>query len=379
MISMMLMKQESYEKNSLKQKINRIFNHFIDERQIILENATVLLKPNLLSASLPEKRITTDPAVVESIAEAVLDRGGHPIIADSPGLDRFSSVAEKTGMNTIAQKLHIPVVELTNPTPIPVSRQARFHRIELSQTALDADFIINIPKLKTHAQMLFTLGVKNLFGTVVGQQKASWHYNVGLNRDIFAELHLDIYEALSPTLTIIDGIWGMDGHGPGNGNPHFFGLLAASDDAINLDVTICRMLHVKLKDFPLYRAAQKRDLILDESCIFFNCEEPDFFDFQHVNMPNLDSLHLLPPFLDVISKRYLVSRPVHKPEKCIRCRKCEEICAAQAVTLDSYGKLNFDYNKCIRCFCCQEVCPNDAIEFRKGLVLKLLDLIKSRC
>ena len=203
----MLLKQENYEEKSLRKAVEDIFSCFIDAQTPIRPGDSILLKPNLLSASSPDKRITTDPALVKSVAEAVLDRYGHPVIGDSPGLDRFASVAEKTKMNDVARQLQIPLVELTDPIPVNPGPQAKFHRIELARLALESHMIINIPKLKTHAQMLLTLGVKNLFGTVVGQQKASWHYNVGLNRDLFAELHLDIYEALHPALTILDGIW----------------------------------------------------------------------------------------------------------------------------------------------------------------------------
>ncbi|WP_286934377.1 MULTISPECIES: DUF362 domain-containing protein [Aminobacterium] len=378
MAVIMLLKQENYEEKSLRKAVEDIFSCFIDAQTPIRPGDSILLKPNLLSASSPDKRITTDPALVKSVAEAVLDRYGHPVIGDSPGLDRFASVAEKTKMNDIARQLQIPLVELTDPIPVNPGPQAKFHRIELARLALESHMIINIPKLKTHAQMLLTLGVKNLFGTVVGQQKASWHYNVGLNRDLFAELHLDIYEALHPVLTILDGIWGMEGHGPGNGTPRFFGLLGASSDTLALDFTICTLLGVNLVHFPLYRAAMRRGMNIKIEDAYFNREMPQAFSFDKVFIPNLDSLHLLPSFLDGISKRFLVSRPIQNRKLCIRCRKCETICAAKAITLDSYGKLSFDYNKCIRCFCCQEVCPNNAIEFQKGIILKILDLFKSR-
>jgi len=376
MVTITLMKQNTYEETSLRQKIEDIFQFHFDKGNPIRPGDIILLKPNLLSASSPEKRITTDPAIVKTAAKAVLDRLGKPVIGDSPGLDRFPSVAEKTGMKAVADELGIPIVELTDPIPAPVSSSARFHRIDLARLALEADLIINLPKLKTHAQMLLTLGVKNLFGTVVGQQKASWHYNVGLNRDLFAELHLDIYQALPSSFTILDGIWCMEGHGPGNGTPRFLGLLAASEDAINLDIAISRILHATPESFPLYRAAERRNLIVSSPCIFFTHDTPESFAFNDFDIPHLDSLHLIPAFLDIFSKRFLVSRPVQNPDLCIRCRKCEEICAAHAVILDSNGKLHFNYNKCIRCFCCQEVCPNNAIEFQKGALLKLMDSFK---
>ena len=67
--------------------------------------------------------------------------------------------------------------------------------------------------------MKLSLGVKNIFGCVVGRAKASWHYNVGLNRDKFAALLIDLYKTIAPNLTIIDGVIGMEVDGPTSGTP----------------------------------------------------------------------------------------------------------------------------------------------------------------
>ena len=114
----------------------------------------VLLKPNLLSAHPPERRITTDPEVVRAVALLVLEAGGRPFIGDSPGLDRFSRVAAMTGMQAVADELGIQVIELTRPTAVTVPDPAVFRKLEIASQALQADVVINLPKLKTHSQML---------------------------------------------------------------------------------------------------------------------------------------------------------------------------------------------------------------------------------
>jgi uncharacterized protein (DUF362 family) len=158
----------------------------------------VLLKPNLLSAHPPERRITTDPEVVRTVARMVLEAGGSPFIGDSPGLDPFKRLASKTGMDEIAQQLGIEIVELSRPTPVSLRSDAVFKKLEIAYQALNADVVINLPKLKTHSQMLLTLGVKNLFGTIVAQRKVEWHHMAGVDRDTFGSLHLDIYLAIKP-------------------------------------------------------------------------------------------------------------------------------------------------------------------------------------
>ncbi len=334
----------------------------------------VLLKPNLLSASLPGRCITTHPEVVRAVALRVLAAGGRPFIADSPGLDGFSGVASKTGMAEVARELNISCEELDDPVPLPMAEGSVFQRVEVSRKAVEADRIINLPKLKTHAQMMLTLGVKNLFGTVVRQRKASWHYTVGLDRDVFADLHLDIARSLAPSLTIMDGIEGMEGRGPGNGHPRHFGLLAASTDPLALDLRLCSLLGADLQAFPLYRSAARRNL-LPENIGKTGGDLPPDFTFEKVDIPRLDSLHLLPSFLDGIGKRFLSSRPVQRPGDCIGCGKCARLCPAGAMVMKKNNFIDIDYEKCIRCYCCQEVCPEDAIGFSRGFLLRVLDFL----
>jgi ferredoxin len=233
--------------------------------------------------------------------------------------------------------------------------------------------VINLPKLKTHSQMLLTLGVKNLFGTVVAQRKAEWHYMVGVNRDTFASLLLEIYRTVKPALTILDGVWGMEGHGPANGRPRHIKVIAGSTDAVALDVGICHMLGVRLREFPLYRVARETGTgETDLKRIDFLGDDPSGFFLKDFDAPRLDSVSLLPNVFDWFAKRYLASRPVQEKGSCAGCGQCAEICPAEAIELGQ-KKVDFDYDRCIRCYCCQEVCPRDAIQFKKGLIMRLLN------
>lgn len=364
----------SYVREELGGRLDALLESMGGMGRFVSPGQRVLLKPNLLSASAPERCITTHPEVVRAVALKVMDAGGRPFIGDSPGLDGFAGVAEKTGMAAVARELGIPCVELDEPFPLPMAEGSVFRRVEVSKRALEADRIINLPKLKTHAQMLLTLSVKNLFGTVVRQRKASWHYTVGLDRNIFADLHIDIARSLYPALTIMDGITGMEGRGPGNGAPRHFGLLAAAVDPLALDLHLCRMLGADLKSFPLYRAAAKRGLV-SEGPAETAGDFPPGFVFGDVDIPRLDSLHLLSFVPENFARRHLSSRPVQLPGACIGCRKCVEVCPAGAMVMGEKNRVAIDYGKCIRCYCCQEVCPADAIHFSKGFLMKILEML----
>ena len=188
----LFIKHNDYEQNAIDAAINRAFDYFGGVEHFVSQGESVLLKVNLVSGHDISRRVTTDPSIVRSVAKILLEHGARPFIADSPGIDNFQNAAKKAGFTQIAEELGIECHELTDPVNLPVNQDSCYHKIQVSKYVLESDKIINLPKLKTHGQMLLTMGVKNLFGCIPGRLKAGWHYNVGLNRDKFASLLLDI-------------------------------------------------------------------------------------------------------------------------------------------------------------------------------------------
>lgn len=363
---------DSYEEPGLEAAVRRAAELAGGIEDLIKPGDRVLIKPNMLSAHPPDRCITTHPGVVKAVGRMVLDLGARPFIGDSPALDGFRRTAAKSGLAEAAEALGVSIGPLTDSIRTACPEGSFYKSLELAREALEADVVLNLPKLKTHCQMLLTLGVKNMFGTVVSQRKAEWHLAAGLNRETFASLLIDIYLTTAPALTIMDGVWGMEGRGPGNGRPKFVGFLAASRDALGLDLEICRILGVPLKKFPLFRAAVTRGMIASDSQFaeIVGDRVEALSDFE---IPDLETL-LMGGFWGRLMGRHLVSKPVQNPELCVACRKCVEICAAKAIDLDE-RRLKFDYDRCIRCYCCQEVCPQDAIDFRTGWLGRVLGLI----
>ncbi|MBQ7197294.1 MAG: DUF362 domain-containing protein [Synergistaceae bacterium] len=362
--------QNNYNQNEIDDAVSRAFNHFGISFN---RGEKVLLKVNLVAGHEPERRVSTDPAVVRAAAKFVLEHGATPLIADSPGIDNFNNAAEKAGFLSIARELNIECHELTDPVDLPVANDADYKKIQVSKFVLEADKIINLAKLKTHGQMYLTMGVKNLFGCVPGRLKAGWHYNVGLNREKFAGLLLDIYNGVKPTFTILDGVIGMHGNGPTSGTPYNFGIIAACVDALTMDFWLCKMLGAKFEDYPLYLAAKKRNY---PQCELNHADiEGDISSekiFEGVELPKTRSMRLLPhvPFVE----RLMTSRPVHIQKLCIGCGRCAAVCAAGALKHEN-KKLYFDYSKCIRCYCCHEMCPVKAIEFKPSRLLSFVNKI----
>jgi uncharacterized protein (DUF362 family)/Pyruvate/2-oxoacid:ferredoxin oxidoreductase delta subunit len=328
----------------------------------------VLVKPNLLGGYEPAKRVTTDPAVLAAVCALVRDAGARPVVADSPALAGFLRAAEKAGLAEAARRAGAELAALEDPVAVEPPEPAAYHHLELARLAVEADAVVNLPKLKTHCQMLLTLGVKNLFGCVVAQRKAEWHYMAGMDREDFASLLLDVCRAVSPVLTVLDGVWGMEGRGPSNGRPVHLGLVAAAADPLALDLAVCDLLGVARQRLPLFRAAVARGLVREPQVVG---DGPADFRPASFELPELDSLGVMPGPLNWLARRYLVSRPTTDSEACRSCGECAGICPAGAVEMGPKGAA-FDYERCIRCYCCQEVCPADAIGFHRGPLQRLL-------
>ncbi len=344
----------------------------------IVRGSRVVIKPNLLAPAPPEKAIVTHPLVVRAAAEYVLERGAFPVISDSPAMGSFEKILMESGIREALDGLPVEYREFRDSAQVAAGHP--FSTLSIARDALNADTLINLPKLKTHAQMVLTLGVKNLFGCVVGLSKPEWHFRTGVDKDMFARLLVEIYRAVKPSFTVLDGVLAMEGQGPGrSGTPRELGVLMGSRDAVALDEAVCRMLGMEPGELPTCRAAREAGLAAEE--ISVDGEAPAVSGFK---FPLAGSVVFGPKWMHGTLRRHFVQRPESDAAACAMCGECWKYCPAKAIRRkDKSGakekqKLEFDYDKCIRCYCCVEVCPHGALKAADTLPGRLLRKLTGR-
>ncbi|HTZ18895.1 MAG TPA: DUF362 domain-containing protein [Dissulfurispiraceae bacterium] len=338
-MSTVFVKYCSYNYKELKAFIFPLLDRFVGPS--IHKKSTVVIKPNFLAPAPPEWAILTHPLVLKAVAEYVIGRGARPRISDSNAMGTFEKVLRTGGFLAALEGLDVEFVEFKRSIAVDIGDP--FGKIEIAEDAVNADVLINLPKLKTHSQMLLTLGVKNLFGCIVGLRKPEWHFRAGADREMFAKLLVKIHAAVRPSVTILDGITAMEGQGPGkSGVPRQLGILIGSDSAVAVDMIVCRMLGVAPDDLFTNRAAL--DMGFDEPIEVIG-ELPRITDFR---LPLISPLVFGPrPFHGFI-RRHLVQRPVVDVRLCKACGECSRYCPVKAIRPAKKG-LQFDYGKCIRC------------------------------
>jgi uncharacterized protein (DUF362 family)/Pyruvate/2-oxoacid:ferredoxin oxidoreductase delta subunit len=368
---------DNYELPALRLALRTLLEPLGGMRLFINVGDRVLLKPNMLAAKEPDKAVTTHPSLVQVVAELVKECGGDALIGDSPGIGGFARVAERCGISAAARMSDATLVEFIDA--IDIKGSGTFRSISLAKAYYEADKIINLPKLKTHEMMTMTCAVKNLFGAVIGTEKAGWHLKAGSSRELFAQLLLEIYLLKKPTLNIVDAIIAMEGNGPGSGDPVNRGLLIAGVNPVAVDVIAGQLAGIPADLLPIEREAEKMGLAgAMSNDIRLHGEAIENIPEIRFKLPSGLDLHFgLPPFLAKALKNHLTAYPEADTETCLLCGICRDACPPAAITIQN-SALSVDNARCIRCWCCRELCPHNAMTTKRRLLLKILTSLRGR-
>lgn len=358
-MSKVFIRKAGYEKLLIRQLVAEMLDS--SPGGDVSTGSHVILKPNLLLPAAPERGIVTHPMIVRAVAEYFLDKGARVQISDSPAVGNFAKIVRVAGYNGALDGLNVIVKPFEGSVEVDIGDP--FGRVAISREAIEADRVINLAKLKTHAQMYLSLGVKNIFGCVVGLRKPEWHMRTGVDRALFARLLVRIHDVVAPAYTIVDGVTALEGQGPGkSGRPRELGLLIGSGNAHAVDRAICTLLGLAKDDLLTCRQASELGVFNGEVHVDGDLNIINDFQF-----PELGPLSLGPESLNRFMRKYVIQKPVADQKRCKLCGECWKICPAKAISHNVRGVI-FDYDRCIRCYCCIEVCPYAAVRAKEPLL-----------
>jgi len=320
----------------------------------------VLIKPNLVMLGEPKKQIgiTTNISVIEAVCKFLKKNECKIYIGESSFMNT-PCVFETLGLNKLSAKYNaeIIILEQSKLEKFKNPKAKVLQELELPEMLKDMDYIINLPKLKTHTLARATLGVKNLYGLIPGGLKQRLH-NIAHGKK-FSEILVDIYQTLThvfgkPVITLIDGIIGMEGEGPAAGEPKKSDLIIASKNTVAADIVSSKIMGLGARRIYTNRFAVKRGLYSG-------------YKFNLLGIEKLPKLHFKKPFNAMTAaklKSFFREKPiVCDKSKCIKCGICRDHCPVQAIKLEPFPVI--DKKKCIRCFCCMEICPKHALSLGK--------------
>lgn len=216
---------------------------------------SILLKPNFIAPKPRCHATQTDPSIIIEIAKLLKDSGARPFVADSPAWGNVFACVKALRMEKELKRLGVPVKQLNRPKECLIGPKGI--KVGISSIALAADAIINLPKFKSHQQMVATFAVKNMFGCVSGKKKAYWHYAKGKNAKRFGEFLIEIFKFLNPAVTIIDGVIAMDGAGPIRGRSRPLGWLIGGVEPISCEIICCKIINLEPEELPIIKAARQ--------------------------------------------------------------------------------------------------------------------------
>ncbi len=250
-----LIRCSDYSRPEFSDSFARQFELLGGLEKFVSRGDSVLLKPNFISPKSRRHATQTHPAVIIETARLLKDFGARPFVGDSPAWSNVFACIKALGLDEALKKLSVPVKQLNKPKWCRIG--AGNIKVGISSVALDADKIINLPKFKTHQQLVATFAVKNMFGCVSGKWKPLWHFRKGGNFEDFCELLIGIFKFLNPALTIIDGVMAMDGAGPISGRTRPLGWLISGTEPIACETVCCKLVNIKPEELPIIKTARR--------------------------------------------------------------------------------------------------------------------------
>jgi uncharacterized protein (DUF362 family) len=224
-------------------------SHGLDQ---LSRKARVFIKPNLIlwrgvsPAVLPKWGMITTSRVVEDVVSLLRDRGVDeivigegPVISDPKNKEKAARAFDGLGYDTLKRRYGVKCLNIF---------ERPFEKVDLGEgmvlnvnvDILNSDFVINIPVLKTHAQTVVSLGVKNLKGVIDIESRKKCH-SVDMEKDLHYMI-ARLANKLPSSFTVLDGIYTNEGGPFFTGQIRRSNILVASGDLLSADIVGTKIL-----------------------------------------------------------------------------------------------------------------------------------------
>lgn len=349
-----------YDYDKIFDIVNNIFNEFgLDKR--IKKGMNVVIKPDLTPSEEGKDFSSSNILVIKAVAKKVMLCEANVTI-----VDRTEGIFNEKSINEEYEKLGLLELEeqginLNRDCKVvkaDVKSDSDIDKVEIIATIKNADFVINLPKLKTH--MLFGLcgATVNMFSSITSESMKNIFGKYEESSKI-SKIALMVARSIKNQFTIMDGIVAMDGNGYLNGNKVNFGHIIASDSLTELDYTVSKRICKMYKQLPIIseiiRVSQGKTDMLDN--IEVREEKTKYKQFKFpLSVEKLSSLDKL------LGKKVW---PKINEKKCIKCKICVLRCPTKVIEEENHKIVMKNRHKCTRCMHCVSQCPVNAIYVKK--------------
>ena len=352
----------------------------------MFDGKRVAVKPNLVMKKSPDAAATTHPAVLEAVLRILKESAADIVVVESPpGLYTESALRgfyNACGISEVAGRLGVRLNSDTSSREAHLTDAKTAKMFELITPMLDADVIVDLAKLKSHALTKYSGAVKNYYGTIPGLQKVETHARFPDYAD-FGSMLVDLcafFAGNKPTFSVLDGIVGMEGNGPTGGEPKKLGVLISGRNPFSVDRVGARIAGLdgvimldEAERRGFTKPAEELPLTSEKPLAEYLC--PDFKKPESAEKSG-SSIRLLQTMCGGKIYRLLQPRPVVDAKKCVGCGECARSCPKKTIDLikkKSGGRYaHIKRQDCIECFCCQELCPVKAVRIKKNPLFRLL-------